>query len=136
MNFNRGGRDSQRVNEKDLATELRQIIGEENVLTDSYSRGNKRVIKIPAREFVDRRRNKSSKFPIADACLNWTHASLEWYRSSRGSLAVLPSNVRNTMSSKLSCYTSLPGESGNRFSHRPWSVGSWTDCPASANRLH
>ena len=63
MNFNRGGRDSQRVNEKDLATELRQIIGEENVLTDSYSRGNKRVIKIPAREFVDRRRNKSSQFP-------------------------------------------------------------------------
>src|SRR5713101_6337267 len=63
-----------------------------------------RVIKIPAREFVDRRRNKSSKFPVADACLNWTHASLELYRSSRGFLAVLPSNVRNSMSSKSSCY--------------------------------
>src|SRR5207245_8231082 len=61
---------------------------------------------------------KAPNFPIADACLNWTHASLEWYRSSRDLLpcSLVMSGTRCPQNHPV---TSLPQESGNRFSHRP-----------------
>src|SRR5438128_9296001 len=61
---------------------------------------------------------KAPNFPIADACLNWTHASLEWYRSSRDLLpcSLVMSGTRCPQNHPV---TSLPQESGNCFRHRP-----------------